>query len=95
LTSNSISTQSPVSSIDRLKQILKSVTTAALFIEQLLAETGAGANAAQIERLTEAFGNLAAIAIQAAHLASGHEITRDSVLALLPVNTPLVPPADK
>jgi hypothetical protein len=95
LTSNLVFSQNPVSSIDQLKQILKSVTDAALFIEQLLAATGVGGNSAQTEQLTEAFGNLAAIAIQAAHLANGKEITPDSVLALLPVGTPLVPPTDK
>jgi hypothetical protein len=95
LTSNLVSSQTTVSSVDQLKQILKSVTDAALFIEQLLSATGVSANAAQTTRLTEAFGNLAAIAIQAAHLASGQEITPDSVLALLPAGTPLVSPTQK
>jgi len=95
LASNPVLTQTPISSIDQLKQILKTVTDAALFIEQLLAGMGVGANAAQIERLTEAFGNLAAIAIQAAHLVTNREITPDSVMALLPVNTPLTPPVDQ
>jgi hypothetical protein len=95
LTDNLASTQDPVSSVDQLKQILKSVTDAAVFTEQLLAATGMNANITRIERLTEAFGNLAAVAIQAAHLASGQEITPDSVLALLPASTPLVSLADK
>jgi len=94
LTSNPVLTQSPISIIDQVQQILKTVTDAALFIEQLMAGMGVGANAAQIERLTEAFGNLAAIAIQAAHSVTGQEITPASVMALLPVNTPLVLPAD-
>lgn len=95
MTNNSVFPQSSISSIDQLKQIFKTVTNAALSIEQLLAGMGVGANAAQIERLTEAFGNLAAIAIQAAHLVAGQEITPDSVMALLPVNTELVPSADQ
>ena len=94
MTSNPVLSQSPASSIDQVKQILKTVTDAALFIEQLVAGMGVGANTAQIERLTEAFGNLAAIAVQAAHSVSGQQITPESVMALLPVNTPLVSPGD-
>jgi protein-disulfide isomerase-like protein with CxxC motif len=79
------------SSLDRLKQILRSVTDAALFVEQLLAAMDADANAVEIERLTEAFGHLAAVAIQAAHAVEGRQITPESVLQLLPVDTPLHP----
>ena len=82
-------------SVDQLKQILKSVTDAALFVEQLLAVMGGGANATEIERLTQAFGNLAAVAIQAAHAVTGEQITPESVLGLLPVTTPLVDPVGK
>jgi hypothetical protein len=95
LASNPVLTQTPISTIDQVKQILKTVTDAALFIEQLLSGMGVGTDAAQIERLTEAFGNLAAIAVQAAHMVMGREITPDSVMELLPVNTPLAPPADQ
>ncbi|HET9839585.1 MAG TPA: hypothetical protein VFR84_15250 [Candidatus Angelobacter sp.] len=81
------------STIDRVKETLKTVTDAALFVEELLGGMGVGANPAELERLTEAFGNLAAIAIQAAHSVAGQAVTPESVLALLPVNTPLAPPA--
>jgi hypothetical protein len=78
-----------------LKQALKTVTEAALFIEQILATSGVnGFDAATVERVTAAFGNLAAIAIQAAHDVADKEITPGSVLALLPVSTPLAPPAE-
>lgn len=81
-----------ISTADKLKQTLKGVTDAALFIEQILASTGAGGfDAAGAERITEAFASLAAIAIQAAHDAAGKEITPDSVMALMPVSTPLQP----
>lgn len=82
-----------ISTTDKLKQALKTVTDAALFIEELLAASGAdGFDAAGTERVTVAFGNLAAIAIQAARDAAGREITPDSVLALMPVSTALTPP---
>ena len=87
----------PVSSIstaDKLKQALKTVTDAALFIEQILgavAPAGGAGNfdVATMERITVAFGNLAAIAIQAAHDVAGKELTPESVMALMPVSTPL------
>jgi len=88
----------PVSSIstaDKLKQTLKTVTDAALFIEQILGAVGpaggGGFDAATTERVTAAFGNLAAIAIQAAHDVAGKEITPESVMALMPVSAPLQP----
>ena len=94
MASNPIPGNNPISTIDKLKQILKTVTDAALFIEQILAATGLeGASAAEVERVTAAFGNLAAIAIQAAHDAASKEVTPSSVLALLPVSTPLVAPS--
>src|SRR5262245_44319814 len=81
------------STVEKLKQVLKTVTDAALFIEQILAASGLAAfDPAGVERITAAFGNLAAIAIQAAHDVADKEITPDSVLALLPVSTPLAPP---
>jgi hypothetical protein len=87
-----------ISTADKLKQMLKTVTDAALFIEQILGQievAGGGVggfDAAGAERVTAAFGNLAAIAIQAAHDAAGREITPDSVMALMPVSTALAPP---
>ena len=82
-----------ISTADKLKQQLKTVKDAALFIEELIGQADGvgGFDAAGAERLTEAFANLAAIAIQAAHDASGSEITPDSVMALMPVSTPLQP----
>ena len=89
----------PVSSIstpDKLKQTLKTVTDAALFIEQILGAVapagGVGEfDAATAERVTAAFGNLAVIAIQAAHDVAGKELTPENLMALMPVNTPLQP----
>lgn len=84
-----------ISTVDKLKQALKTVTEAALFIEHILAAGGvSGFGAANMERVTAAFGNLAAIAIQAAHDAMGREVTPESVLALMPVSTALVPPIE-
>lgn len=84
-----------LSTVEKLKQALKTVTDAALFIEQILAASGvAGFDAAGVEGITTAFGNLAAVAIQAAHDVAEKEITPDSVLALLPVSTPLAPAAE-
>lgn len=86
---------SEISTTDKLKQTLKTVTDAALFIEQLLAAAGVdGFDAAGAEQLTAAFSNLAAIAIQAAQDATGKAITPDSVLALMPVATVLVAPSE-
>ena len=81
-----------ISTADKLKQVLQTVTDAALFVEQILAASGSGFDAAGVEQLTAAFGNLAAVAIQAAHDAMGITITPDSVLALMPVSTPLADP---
>ena len=85
---------SSISTTDKLKQTLKTVTDAALFIEQILGALGPASGAgnfdvATIERVTAAFGNLAAIAIQAAHDVAGKELTPESVMALMPVSTPL------
>ena len=48
-------------------------------------------DAATAERVTAAFGNLAAIAIQAAHDVAGKELTPENLMALMPVSTPLQP----
>lgn len=76
---------------DRLRTILSTVTDAAAEIERLIAATGLASNfnEPEVEKLTLLFGNLATAAIQAAHDALGQEITPESVLALMPVNTPL------
>jgi len=91
----------PVTSIytaDKFKSMLKTVTDAALFIEEIIGQAGTsgpnGFDPAAAERLTKAFSNLAVIAIQAAHDAAGREITPASVQALLPVGTPLAPPVE-
>jgi hypothetical protein len=85
-----------ISTADNLKQVLKTVTDAALFIEQMLSASGVnGFDAAGTEQLTAAFSNLATIAIQAAHDAVGVQITPDSVMALMPVATPLAIPGGK
>ena len=93
MATNSVSS---ISTADKLKQMLKTVTDAALFIEQILGTVeptgGMGEfDAATMERVTEAFSNLAAIAIQAAHDAAGREVTPESVMALMPASTPLQP----
>lgn len=85
-----------ISTADKLQHALKTVTDAALFIEQILGAaapaSGAGNfDAATMERVTAAFGNLASAAIQAAHDAAGREMTPESVMALMPVNTLLQP----
>ena len=85
-----------ISTADKLKQMLKTVTDTALFIEQILGaatpEGGTGEfDAATTERVTVAFSNLAAIALQAAHDAAGKEVTPESVMALMPASTPLQP----
>lgn len=76
---------------DRIRTILSTVTDTAAEIEKLLAATGLAGNfnEPQVEKLTLLFGNLATAAIQAAHQALGQEITPESVLALMPVSTPL------
>ena len=87
-----------ISTADKLKSMLKTVTDAALFIEQIIGEVGTasgpGINPVAAERVTEAFANLASVAIQAAHDAAGREITPESMQALLPVSAPLAPPVE-
>ena len=67
------------------------VTAVAAEIEQLLAGSGVAGSETmpQIEQLTSLFGNLAGVAIQAAHEVMGKQVTPESVLALMPVATPL------
>ena len=90
-----------ISTADKLKSMLKTVTDAALLIEQIIGEIEGqsgtsgglrGFDPAVAERVTQTFANLASIAIQAAHDAAGREITPESVQALMPVGTPLAPP---
>ncbi len=78
---------------DKLRSILGTVTSVAGLIEQVLASTGVVPNAAEIERLSQLFGNLAGVAIQAAHDVVGKPVTPDSVLALMPTAAPLVNPS--
>ncbi len=82
-------------SADRLRAILGTVTTAALEVEKMIAasDPAAGFNESQVERLTLLFGNLATVAIQAAHDTLGREVTPDSVAALMPASTSLHQPS--
>ena len=68
------------------KQVLGTVTTFAVEVEQIIAAAGVGGsfNAPQAEQLTALFGNLAGVVIQALHDASGRQLTPESVLALMP-----------
>ena len=89
-----------ISTAEKLQQALRTVTDTALFIEQILGAvapgSGAGSfDAATMERATAAFGDLASIAIQAAHDAAGKEVTPKSVMALIPVSTPLQPAVEE
>lgn len=81
-------------SVSRATRIIGVVTSVVAEIEQIVAACGVGGalNIAQIEQLTILFGNLAGVAIQAAHDVVGKSITPDSVLALMPTATPLNPP---
>ena len=76
---------------ESVKQVLGTVTTFAVEIERLIAAAGVGGNfnAPQVEQLTLLFGNLAGVVIQAAHDATGKQITEQSVLELMPVKTEL------
>ncbi len=81
-------------SASRVSEIIGTVTSVIAEIERLIAASGLGGvmNIAQIEQLTALFGNLAGVAIQAAHDVFGKPVTPDSILALLPAATPLVDP---
>jgi hypothetical protein len=81
-------------SAGRISEIVGTVTSVITEIERLIAASGVGGalNIAQIEQLTTLFGNLAGVAIQAAHDVFGKPVTPDSVLGLLPAATPLVDP---
>jgi hypothetical protein len=78
---------------DRVSVIVGTVTGVIAAIEQIIAASGLGGslNITQIEQLTALFGNLAGVAIQAAHDVFGKPVTPDTVLALMPANTPLAP----
>ena len=78
--------------VGRAGEIVGTVTAVAAEIEQLIAGAGVGGGETmpQIEQLTALFGNLAGVAIQAAHDVAGKPVTPESVLALMPVATPLV-----
>jgi hypothetical protein len=80
---------------DRAGQIVGTVTAVAAEIEQLIAGSAVGGSETmpQIEKLTVLFGNLAGMAIQAAHDVMGKPVTPESVLALMPLATPLSDPA--
>jgi hypothetical protein len=85
-----------ISTADKLKRALKTVTDAALFIEQILGAVAPAGGMGEFdadteERVTAAFGNLAAIAIQAAHDVAGKELTPENLMALMPVKTALQP----
>jgi hypothetical protein len=70
------------------------VTAVVSEIERLIAASGAAGSLdmTAIEQLTVLFGNLAGVAIQAAHDAAGKPVTPESVLALMPGTTPLANP---
>jgi hypothetical protein len=78
------------------KQVLGTVTTFAVELEQIIAAAGVGGsfNAPQVEQLTALFGNLAGVVIQAVHDASGQQLTADSVLALMPTTAALKEPVE-
>ena len=97
MASNPISTSPAAASsltADRATQIVGTVTSVAAVIEQLIASSGVGGalNITQVEQLTNLFGSLAGVAIQAAHDVVGKPVTPESVLALMPAATPLVAP---
>jgi hypothetical protein len=77
---------------DRATQIVGTITSVAAVIEQLIAGSGAGGalNMTEVEQLTDLFGRLAGVAIQAAHDVVGKPVTPESVLALMPAATTLV-----
>jgi hypothetical protein len=79
-------------SAGRVSEIIGTVTSVITEIERLIASSGLGGalDVTQIGQLTALFGNLAGVAIQAAHDVFGRPVTPDSVLALLPVATALV-----
>jgi hypothetical protein len=79
---------------DRAAQIIGTVTSVAAVVEQVIAGSGVGGelNIAEIEQLTNLFGSLAGVAIQAVHDVAGKPVTPESVLALMPATTALVDP---
>lgn len=81
---------------DTAQQVLGTVTTFAVELEQIIAAAGAGGsfNAPQVEQLTALFGNLAGVVIQAVHDAAGKELTPETVLALMPSAATLQQPVE-
>ena len=94
MSSNISPVNSSIVSAESLRRIVSTVTSVASAIEQVIAasDPSGNFNASQAERLTSLFGNLAGAAIQAAHDALGQAVTPESVLALMPVSTPLAQP---
>lgn len=84
-------------SATRVSEIIATVTNVIAEIERFIAGSGVrGAlEVGQIGQLSALFGNLAGVAIKAAHEVFGKPITPDSVLALMPAQTPLVDPPDE
>jgi hypothetical protein len=78
------------------QQVLGTVTSLAVELEQIIAAAGVGGNfnAPQVEQLTALFGNLAGVVIQAVRDASGKELTPERVLALMPSTATLQPPVE-
>jgi hypothetical protein len=75
--------------------ILSTVTSVAVEIEKLLGASGVGGfTGPQAEQITVLFAMLAQVAIKAAHDAMGQEITPESVLKLMPIDTPLAQPSE-
>jgi hypothetical protein len=81
---------------DKVTAMVGTITAVISAIEQIASASGLGGslNMAQIEQLTTLFGNLAGVAIQAAHQVLGREVTPESVLALMPGETRLAAPAE-
>lgn len=81
---------------DNAKQVLGTVTTFAVELEQLITAAGVGGsfNAPQVEQLTALFGNLAGVVIQAVRDSSGRQLTAEGVLALMPSTTALKDPVE-
>jgi hypothetical protein len=78
------------------RQVLGTVTSLAVELEQIIAAAGVGGNfnASQVEQLTALFGNLAGVVIQAVDNAAGKELTPESVLALMPSTATLQEPVE-
>lgn len=86
-------TPNPVT-VGNVTQIIGTLTGVVASIERIVGASGVDVplEMAQIEQLTNLFGHLAGVAIQAAHNVAGKEVTPESVLALMPASTTLVEP---